>query len=87
MITRRAPRTLTRRRRPWRPFLDALEAYGVDPMTVPETTTLTHARGGIVVDVMATGPDGDLLFDEDEHGAVDIVTVRKFYPHPMRRTR
>lgn len=89
MTPRRTPRTLTRRppARPWRPLVEALEAYGVDPMTVPETTTLTHAHDGVVLEVMATGPDGDLLFDEDEHGAADVVTRRRFYPHPTGVTR
>ena len=88
MTPRHTPRTLTRRPapRPRRPFLEALEAYGVRDY-VPETTTLTHTHDGVILEVMATGPDGDLLFHEDQGGAVDIVTVRRFYPHPTGVTR
>lgn len=87
-MTRRVPRYFTRRPtpEPWRPFIDALDAYGVTDY-VPETTTLTHTRDGVIVEVMATGPDGDLLFHEDEDGAVEVVTRRRFYPHPTRSSR
>lgn len=88
LTPRHTPRTLTRRppARPRRPILEALEAYGVRDY-VPETTTLTHAHDGVILEVMATGPDGDLLFHEDQDGAVDPVTVRRFYPHPTGVTR
>lgn len=88
MTPRHTPRTLTRRppARPRRPILEALEAYGVRDY-VPETTTITHTDDGVILEVMATGPDGDLLFHEDQDGAVDIVTVRRFYPHPTGVTR
>lgn len=87
MIPRRAPRTLTRRRRPWRPFLDALEAYGVDPMTVPETSLITHARKGVIVEVLALDEDGGIVILDGRGAGPEVATVRKFFPHPVRRTR
>lgn len=81
-MTRRVPRYLTRRPKPkpWRPFLDALEAYGVTDY-VPETAMVTHDREGITIDVMVNGPD-DLPMIHDD--TFEPVIRRRFYPHPTR---
>lgn len=59
-----------------------LREYGITEY-VPDEATLTYTRHGIVIDVFGRGADGDLLFHQDGEGRnVDIVTVRRFYPHP-----
>ncbi|HEX7352528.1 hypothetical protein [Brachybacterium sp.] len=83
-MTTRVPRYLTRRPapKPWRPLLDALEAYGVTDY-VPETATVTHGRRGITIDVMIPDPEAeDLPMIHDD--TFEPVLRRRFYPHPTR---
>lgn len=82
MSPRRVPRYLTRRPapKPWRPILDALDAYGVTDY-VPETALVTHDRNGLTIDVFVPDADGRPMVDED---TFEPVTRRRFYPHPAR---
>lgn len=84
-MTRRVPRYFTRRPKPkpWRPVLDALEAYGITDY-VPETAVVTHDRKGITIDVMVLGDDGYPILHDD---TIDPVIRRRFYPHPERSPR
>lgn len=76
----RVPRYFTRRPepKPWRPLLEALDAYGVTDY-VPETTTLTHDRHGITIDVMVLDEDGLPLIHDSNF---EPVLRRRFYSHP-----
>lgn len=66
-----------------------LTAYGVDPARTPTELTLEWTPAGIVIDQFVTrGPEpADIVMHEGEHGsAVDPVTVRRFFPHPLLDT-
>lgn len=86
-MTRRVPRYFTRRPKPkpWRPFLDALDAYGVADY-VPETSTITHDRDGITLDVFVPDPEVNRL-PMVHDGSFEPVLRRRFFPHPERPVR
>lgn len=66
-----------------RPMHDALTAYGVNPLTTPETVEMTETTYGILIDQYLTDSDGALILHEGDQGVgVEPVTVKRFFPHP-----
>lgn len=61
------------------PMTEALVAYGIDPMRVPETVTITHDRRGLTIDIFTVDADGETILNEDRDG---LLTHREMYPHP-----